>query len=198
MNRNARETLLVFGEQTSEERRGGRPDVAEAKFAFFARGRAANAADRIIELFEEKFGFAQENSAGGRETDVMPAAFEDGGAEESFELFDRAAEGRLGDAQTARRGREAQFFGHRLEILEVTEFHAVLLYVPRGARSPLKALGSGESGAKRRTPRPGGGLGIYGEGRTLECGVNLRFHFRATSLMAATRIGCDWTRWVTK
>ena len=43
-------------------------------------------------------------------------------AQRRFQLFDRAAYGRLGDVQPAGRARETQIFGYSLKISEMPQF----------------------------------------------------------------------------
>lgn len=59
---------------------------------------------------------------------MVAGAFEDVGAQGVFELFDRAAQGGLGDAQAFGRPGEAQFFGDGLKVSEVAQVHGIRIY----------------------------------------------------------------------
>ena len=115
--------VAVFGEDLTEECLGGGADVAEAQFAFFAGTGALDALETFLETFQQEPGFMKENGAGRGQTHVVTASFEHGGAEEGFEVLDRAAEGGLGDAEAARGLGIVQVLGDGLEVAQVAKFH---------------------------------------------------------------------------
>jgi NitT/TauT family transport system substrate-binding protein len=224
VNRDAREPALIFGEKTAQKGFGGRADVAEAKFAFFAGGGPADATKGFFELLEKLGGFAQENGAGGREAHVMTAAFEDGGAEFGFELLDGAAEGGLGDVQTFGGAGKAEFFGHGAEVLQETEFHSVIAarhhadsedifplqgtpayYLPWGPQEMNKllmglALAVGLAGCGRRTDMPRGDTGKVRVGYIgLSCEAPIytaveKGFFKEEGL-DVTLVKCEWSNY---
>jgi hypothetical protein len=69
----------------------------------------------------------------------MPRSFEDVCAEGLFQLFDGAAQRGLSDMQTLGRTREAQLFGHGLEVSEMTQFH-VTVVIPARHHADSEAL----------------------------------------------------------
>jgi hypothetical protein len=117
-------TLVVDMEQPSEKWLCRRADVAEAQFAFLPVGCATDPPSQLLDLLEEQANLAQEHRPGGSEPDMMAGALEDIGAERFFQLFDRPAQGRLGDAQTLGSPGEAELFRHGLKVTKMTQFHA--------------------------------------------------------------------------
>lgn len=123
VNGHPRVAAAVFGEDPPEERAGGRADIAEPEFAFFAGGGAPDAAEGLFETFEKDAGFLEKHGAGGGEAGGPPVAVDEADAEVGLKLLDGAAQGGLGDAEASGGAGETEVFGDGLEIAQVAEIH---------------------------------------------------------------------------
>ena len=83
--------LSIFAEQATKKGLRRRADVAETEFTLFSSRRAPDTSQRLFEVLQQQRRFAQQDRAGGRDSDMMARTFEHGRAQEVFELFDGAA-----------------------------------------------------------------------------------------------------------
>ncbi len=77
-------------------------------------------------LVEHEAGIAVERFAGGRGDDAARLAFEQGGADEIFEILDAAGEGGLADEHLLGGAAETAAFDNGGEMAEMTEFHGAI------------------------------------------------------------------------
>ena len=125
VNRNQRAAFSIFAEQAAQKglRRGA--DVAEAKFTFFSGSGAADAVKRFFKLLQQQRCFAKQDCARRSQAHMMTCSFKDARTQSRLQLFDRAAQRRLGDVQPAGSARETQILGHGLKISEMPKFHRI-------------------------------------------------------------------------
>lgn len=109
----------VFGEEASKKVTGGRADVSDTEFAFFALGCASDRFECGVMLIEESTGFAEEGGAGFGEANAFAVAVEEDGAERFLHFFDGSAEGGLGDPKSGSCFGKAEFFGDGEEVSEL-------------------------------------------------------------------------------
>ena len=101
----------------------GRIGIANAERVELTHPRPLRHLDAPVGLGERAPGRGQQHRAGGGQRDPAARPRKQHDAQNSFELADLLAEGRLGHVQSARRAAKMQLLGHGNEIPEVAQLH---------------------------------------------------------------------------